>query len=210
MSGAEALPPAGAAAHEKSEEGAAAPRAPLFDGRTSLTERFGLSVPRCGLSLRAIRAFAAAHAGTLCAPAADEDSSAAALPFDELTTAQVVQRVIKPATAHTGGSYAELLLQQARDAAGGPCRAVLCMFVCGMYTLTSHFSRASLQDARDEAGRPLVAAANVFVSHAWAYPFSDLVAALTARFEHDEHADALFLWNGATHARLRESIRTCA
>jgi hypothetical protein len=40
-----------------------------------------------------------------------------------------------------------------------------------------------------------VSGANVFISHAWSYPFADLVAALTARFEHDERADALFLWN---------------
>jgi hypothetical protein len=80
------------------------------------------AVPSVGLSLAAIRAFAAAHAGEELEPAAAEAAQAAAdgsptpvaQRFEALTTAQVVHRVIKPATAHTQGSYAELLLQQAR------------------------------------------------------------------------------------------------
>jgi hypothetical protein len=74
-------------------------------------------VPSEGLSLAALRAFADAHAGreyTL-----QTDGGPVTLPFQQLTTAQVVQAVVQPATAKgaAGGgdcTYAELLLAQAR------------------------------------------------------------------------------------------------
>ena len=72
-------------------------------------------VPREGLSLAALRAFAEAHAGTthVLHPGAQP------LPFEQLTTAQVCAAVVKPATLargpHGAGcTYAELLLAQAR------------------------------------------------------------------------------------------------
>jgi hypothetical protein len=127
------------------------------------------AVPLEGISPAALRAFCAAHAGAVLQPtAAEVDAAAAAgeaaptaLPFEALTTAQVVQRVIKPATLHTQGSYAKLLLQRAAPGAAAPP----------------------------------VARATVFLSHAWAYPFRDLTAAVFARFEGAE--DGVFLWNGA-------------
>ena len=72
-----------------------------------------LPVPREGLSLAALRAFAAQHADTEYT-FDDEEAS-----FDLLTTAEVCAAVIKPATegAGAGGapcSYAELLLAQVR------------------------------------------------------------------------------------------------
>jgi hypothetical protein len=86
-------------------------------------------VPREGLSLAALRAFAAAHAGreyTL-----QTDDGAVTLPFEQLTTAQVVEAVVQPATRKdaldslAGGglsgsdcTYAELLLAQARVPSG--------------------------------------------------------------------------------------------
>jgi hypothetical protein len=106
-------------------------------------------VPQLGVSLAAVRAFAAAHAGRSFSPAREEGADARALPFEELSTAQVVLRVVKPATADARCSYAELLLTQG---------------------------------ARDAAGLPHVGAATVFVSHAWAYSFADLLAALESRF----------------------------
>jgi tetratricopeptide (TPR) repeat protein len=67
-------------------------------------------IPKHGLSLAALRAFCAKHAGetVLC-----EDASGAAgtLPFEALTTTQVVLNVIKPATLVPDGepvTYAEL------------------------------------------------------------------------------------------------------
>jgi hypothetical protein len=96
----------------------------------------------------------------------------------------VVQRVIKPATAHTGESYADLLLAQARHCTATARRA----------ELTGHGLRA--QGRRDPAGRPFVARATVFVSHAWSYTFDDLVAALMAKFKEDPARDVVYLWNG--------------
>jgi hypothetical protein len=83
-------------------------------------------VPREGLSLDALRAFAAAHAGleyTL-----QTKDGPVSLRFEQLTTAQVVDVIVKPATekrgAHAGAggggdcTYAELLLAQARGCGG--------------------------------------------------------------------------------------------
>lgn len=72
-------------------------------------------VPREGLSLAALRAFAAKHAGTAHRPYPD----AAKEPFEQLTTAAVCAAVIKQATlgAGAGGAnctYAELLQAQVR------------------------------------------------------------------------------------------------
>ena len=69
-------------------------------------------VPSEGLSLAALRAFAAAHAGTTHVLSPDAEP----VPFEQLTTAQVCDTVIKPATLVDGVSctYAELLQAQAR------------------------------------------------------------------------------------------------
>ena len=80
-----------------------------------------LPVPREGLSLAALRAFAAAHAGrpfAVCAPG-NAASPADSKLFEALTTAEVVEAVVKPETQGKGPSgddctYAELLLAQAR------------------------------------------------------------------------------------------------
>lgn len=45
--------------------------------------------------------------------------------------------------------------------------------------------------------------ATVFVSHAWTYPFADLLAALEARFGGDGTAPAAYLWLGALASSLR-------
>jgi hypothetical protein len=123
-------------------------------------------VPREGLSIAALRAFAEQHKGAVCEPTEAERAFAqrerkpapTALPFATLSTAQVVSRVIKPATKHKHCSYAELLRGKA-----------------------------------DASGRPHVGLATVFVSHAWDNAFADLQDALMERFGADED---VFLWNG--------------
>jgi hypothetical protein len=97
-----------------------------------------------GVSLAALRAFAAEHSGRRF------DLGGASLPFEELTTEQVVDAIIKPATRDAGvdeapGTYAQLLQRRG---------------------------------ARDVCGAPHVAPATLFVSHAWLYLFVDLLTAL--------------------------------
>jgi hypothetical protein len=82
-------------------------------------------VPREGLSLAALRAFADEHRGRTYAVLRDVERPADGLVtrrFEELTTAQVMAAVTKPETEHAGVgaahcTYAELLLAQARAAA---------------------------------------------------------------------------------------------
>lgn len=78
-------------------------------------------VPRVGLSLAALRAFADRHDGRSYALKPrygnGTSSSSVILPFKELTTAQVAEAIVKPATANgaadgTACTYAELLLTQ--------------------------------------------------------------------------------------------------
>ena len=76
-------------------------------------------VPREGLSLAALRAFADQYAGQEYTLPAYRGAPSVKLPFKLLTTTQVVAAVVKPATANgaTGGAacaYAELLLAQVR------------------------------------------------------------------------------------------------
>jgi hypothetical protein len=86
-------------------------------------------VPREGLSLTALHEFAAAYAGhPFTVPDANQRGAFTTLRFEQLTTAQVVEEIIKPATLlaqDTGGqscSYAELLLAQVwRRAAAVGC-----------------------------------------------------------------------------------------
>ena len=97
-----------------------------------------VAVPELGVSPAALLAFAAERAGRSYAPAPEEGTDAIELPFEELSTAQVVRRVVKPLTAALTAarscSYAQLLQSQARagcerclraraDAPGGCCRA---------------------------------------------------------------------------------------
>lgn len=77
------------------------------------------AVPRFGLSLAALLDFAAAHAGSeyTVSSSSRQSASKQKLPFERLTTAQVVEAVILPATRRPDGrtcSYAELLLEQVR------------------------------------------------------------------------------------------------
>jgi hypothetical protein len=102
-----------------------------------------IGVPREGLSLAALRAFAAAHADReYTLQTAD---GPVILRFEQLTTAQVVDAVVKPATEkgeHSGGSdctYAELLLAQARGgggtaAVGWGCALAPCCSLAGRRT----------------------------------------------------------------------------
>jgi hypothetical protein len=81
------------------------------------------------LSLAALRAFAAAHAGQQFTVRAPGDAAAPAVSklFEALTTAEVAEAVVKPATLHSGSgsedcTYAELLLTQARSGAAARLR----------------------------------------------------------------------------------------
>ena len=81
-------------------------------------------MPREGLSLAALRAFAAAHAGQSFSVRASDGTAAPPVSklFEALTTAEVVEAVVKPATLRAGPggddcTYVELLLAQARTGA---------------------------------------------------------------------------------------------
>lgn len=78
--------------------------------------RASSSLPQVGVSLAAVRAFVTEHAGRVFQPAPEERSEPGAqpLPFEALSTEQVVWRVVKPATAATGVSYAEQLQRTVR------------------------------------------------------------------------------------------------
>ena len=146
-------------------------------------------VPREGLSLAALRAFADAHAGTTY----ELSPGAESLPFEQLTTAQVCAAVVKPATLVDGAgcSYAELLLSQAR--AHG--RLLLLRRRLGRGSVAVRAMTFSAQGVCDARGQPHVARATRFVSHAWAYPFADLLAALAAHAE--KHTETAYFWIGA-------------
>ena len=140
------------------------------------------AVPRHGLALAARRAFAGSHAQRTYTVPADGTT----LCFEELTTELVVELVIKPETAAAGPggadcTYAELLLSQVRGVGRAASRA-----------LTD-----STQGATDDSGRPRVATATRFVSHAWLYPFLELLDALEA---YSDAADAYF-WVGSSIRR---------
>ena len=92
--------------------------APAEEGQEALPP-----IPCEGLSLAALRAFADKHAGTTHRLPAEAE----ALPFEQLTTAQVCAAVIKPATLDGAGcTYAELLQARAHGKAlllrPSPCR----------------------------------------------------------------------------------------
>ena len=150
-------------------------------------------VPREGLSLAALRAFADAHAGTTY----ELSPGAESLPFEQLTTAQVCAAVVKPATLVDGAgcTYAELLLAQAR--AHGMILLLRLTPGCGSVAVRAlTFSTQGVCDVR---GQPHVARATRFVSHAWAYPFADLLAALQAHAEQDTQTE--YFWIGTYAAR---------
>jgi hypothetical protein len=176
-------------------------------------------VPHEGLSLAALRAFTEAHAGreyTL-----QTGAGPVTLPFAQLTTAQVVEAVVKPATANGGDgggdcTYAELLLAQARARGGtsamGLCLRHVCMLAAVMSARWPRMCVCASTPARvrprrrtqgvcDARGRPHVGPATRFVSHAWKYPFADLLAALLARgdaavAQHTTAAEDEYLWIG--------------
>jgi len=86
-----------------------APGSPNFDGWA-----------RDGLSLAALRAFARAYAGQRFAVPGAGGGAGATVAFEELTSGQVLELVIKPATAAEGCSYAALLIAQARARRAAP------------------------------------------------------------------------------------------
>ena len=87
-------------------------------------------MPCEGLSLAALKAFVESHRGRNYQVAKDAKDASAGLvmrAFEELTTAEVVAAVVKPATVSAGaggvpGTYAELLLATVR-ACRVPCPA---------------------------------------------------------------------------------------
>jgi hypothetical protein len=115
------------AAYEDMADARERESAPASDGDGALQRPGRASLPRDGLSLAALAAFAATHAGssfTVDTPG----GGAEVVAFERLTTAQAVDHIIKPITAQHGCcSYAQHLLAQARCAAvrAVPCRALL-------------------------------------------------------------------------------------
>jgi hypothetical protein len=159
-------------------------------------------VPRHGLSLAALAAFATQHAGRTHSVVDSGASGSQELAFERLTTAHVCEALVKPATLRTGAhgascTYAELLLSQAR--AGGPA--------CRVTSPLTPFA-APEKGACDATGCPFVAAATRFVSHAWSGNFADLLAALKAHAEHAASAgQEPYYWIGARPSR---TARSCA
>ena len=153
-------------------------------------------LPLVGLSLAALRAFADQHAGTThrLHPGAEQ------LPFEQLTTAQVCVAVVKPATLACGAdgadcTYDELMKARAHSviapavaAASWPQKRRPCALRRG-----ARFPRR--QGCCDARGLPFVGRATRFVSHAWSYPFADLLAALEAHAE--KEAETAYFWIGA-------------
>ena len=90
---------------------AAMPGTPNFDGWA-----------RDGLSLAALRSFAAARAGQRFALPAGQSGPAGrgSVSFEEMTTQQVLELIVKPATAADGCSYAQLLIAQVRPPPARP------------------------------------------------------------------------------------------
>lgn len=107
-------------------EGLAAPAEAALDGsREDLPP-----VPREGVSLAALRAFADEHRGrSFAVPDEAHSGEKVSRSFEELTTAQVCELIIKPATLlgadGAGGpcTYAELLRSQVRPMTQLPARA---------------------------------------------------------------------------------------
>ncbi len=73
---------------------------------------------------------------------------------------------------------------------------------------TRHFvhGHPRAQGVRDARGRPRVGPATRFVSHAWSYPFADLLAALFAHGRAAPHAEDEYLWIGAA---AQHSVLPC-
>jgi non-ribosomal peptide synthetase component F len=161
------------------------------------------AVPREGLSLAALREFTAAHAGRSLSVSAGTDLSAASttLRFEQLTTAQVVEAIVKPATLRAldnGGrscSYAQLLLAQVRLVVWLRTHCVraraevgcLCGVLCKQRKPDTH-----------------VGFATRFVSHAWSYPFVDLLAALDV--QPGGGPDDAYYWIGAARTFRTSAI----
>ena len=82
------------------------------------------AVPQHGLSLAGLLAFAAAHRTRTYDVQRHGDAAPQPLPFAALTTAEVVEAVIKPETERHGGTctYAELLLASVRGSRVGALR----------------------------------------------------------------------------------------
>jgi hypothetical protein len=128
------------------------------------------------VSREGLLAFAAAHGARSYDVQRRGDAAPRPLAFGALTTAEVMEAVIKlDETQRTGGTYAALLLAQAR--ARGDCTRVRAAAADPLRPIYPCCDAAE-QGACDAAGVPHVGAATRFVSHAWAYPFTELVEAL--------------------------------
>ena len=180
-----------------------APGSPSFDGWA-----------RDGLSLAALRAFAHAHAGERFALPSAGGAGSASVAFEQLTSGQVLELVVKPATAADACSYAALLIAQARAAARGP-RAPRSRRGCGgarvaVRVLTRRTrglgatpSARAPQNARDGSDQPQAAFASVFVTHAWSANFLELLDALATA----EGAEGAYFWIGARATPFRPQCR---
>ena len=96
------------------------------------------------------------------------------------TTADVCQKVIKPATQEQQCALVDTLT-------GLFVRALVCLFVCLFVRFVCFFRSHTSPTG---GSRALVAPATVFVSHAWRYEYSLVVAVLEAYAE--EHPDTFF------------------
>ena len=166
-------------------------------------------VPREGVSLAALRAFAAEHAAKSFAAHADAAGGAVMLSFKELTTTQVVELIIKPATltspppgAAKQGPHTYAKLLQAR------VRTPRSLRTCCFARTAGDATRAQSPAALDPRGRPHVATATCFVSHAWQYSFAKLLAALEAHADTTPGAEDAYFWLGAP--RRADTACACA
>ena len=190
----------------------------------------GLSeLPRVGLSLEALRRFAAPYAGKRVPVDVDRFK-----PFELLTTGEVVRGLLlgTSPSSSSSRSYADLLQVRATGtylsltwclAPPGPDICVLAVqhkryerervrfwleacIGCASQTprrlVLTATGLVRAQDSRDDSGRALVAPATCFVSHAWENPFADMLAALHAV----PGAEEAYFWVGECRATLRDGL----
>ena len=178
---------------------AAMPGTPNFDGWA-----------RDGLSLAALRSFAAARAGQRFALPAGQSGPAGrgTVSFEEMTTQQVLELIVKPATAADGCSYAQLLIAQVRPPPARPSAPRIMAWARGREVAAVWLTRLAPcggtpphppQNARDAADQPQAAFSTAYVVHSWSASFTELLDALAA----SEGAESAYFWIGAPRKERR-------
>jgi hypothetical protein len=134
--------------------------------------------------------------------------ASASVAFEEMSSAQVLELIVKPATASAASSYAQLLIAQASAARArralrwASAREVAAGEADAGCPLRRTLARRT-QNARDAADQPQAAFASVFVTHAWASNFCALLDALATC----DGAESAYFWIGAQPPQPRRPSR---